>query len=87
MNPTFLYDLKNGGIDSILRGMFTDPAQKVDGWVKFSFFALYDRRTILNSSHQTAGYPIIDLRLIPHTNPSTKQLVSVTCGQVPKVHN
>ena len=29
-NPEFLYDVDNGGIDSIIRGLFTDPAQNID---------------------------------------------------------
>lgn len=31
LNPSYLYDLFNGGIDSIIRGLANDRAQKVDG--------------------------------------------------------
>jgi hypothetical protein len=29
-NPTFLYQTKKGGVDSILRGLARDRSQKVD---------------------------------------------------------
>ena len=35
-NPSYLYDTSNGGIDSIIRGLVNDPAQKVDGWVQLA---------------------------------------------------
>ena len=30
-DPSYLYDLGNGGIDAILRGLVFDPAMSVDG--------------------------------------------------------
>ena len=32
-NPTFLYDMTKGGIDSICRGLIKEASQKVDGYV------------------------------------------------------
>ena len=31
LNPEFLYETENGGLDSIIRGMATDEAGEVDG--------------------------------------------------------
>ena len=30
-NPTPLYDVCNGGVDGLFRGLYTDPAQAIDG--------------------------------------------------------
>ena len=31
LNPEFLYETENGGVDSIIRGMANDEANEVDG--------------------------------------------------------
>ena len=37
-NPEFIYEVNNGGIDGILRGLALDPAQNIDGYGGLMFY-------------------------------------------------